>query len=434
MASNPMQRKTRNSFLLGMVITLLITGAVIALLLLMLQQKTQEIQKITQETVSVYVLNQDVKSAQTLTLDMFDLEPVDKNTIPINAIPASQAYIMDTWYLQTKEGEPACRDGYGLYLDKSGANTKINVIVEVTEDIIEGEKAYFLNIEGQLKQIEPTGKVYEDTFGKYYIDTKEENAGKMRVYRETATDKYYIYEATDENNDGQVDVRNKKYLEINNVPVLAKVNMNARTVITGDLVVQSDEVITSDTRQVQYNMITLPVDLMTNDYVDIRLKVASGQNFIIASKVQVEIPMNADGTYIADTVKVNLREDEILAMSSAIVEAYGLKGSELYMSKYVEPAMQDAAIPTYVPNAVVTTQIDANGDGKIDNPNIVENAKLELAKRYSAAASAARNQHLQQLINDAEVEVYYNNIGTSVEEQIGASITARQKYLESLNY
>ena len=37
MATNPMQRKARNSFLLGIVVTLLITGAVIAFLILQLK-------------------------------------------------------------------------------------------------------------------------------------------------------------------------------------------------------------------------------------------------------------------------------------------------------------------------------------------------------------------------------------------------------------
>ena len=157
--------------------------------------------------------------------------------------------------------------------------------------------------------------------------------------------------------------------------------MNANTVITPQLVVQSDAIVTDDTRQEEYNMIVLPVDLMTNDYVDIRLMTPGGQNFIVVSKVQVDVPMHADGTYVADTIRVDLREDEILAMSSAIVEAYGLKGSKLYVTKYVDPAMQQAAAPTYTPNAAVTAQIDANEDGNIDNPNIVEAAMKELATR-----------------------------------------------------
>ena len=45
MATNPMQRKARNSFLLGMLITLVIAGAIIALLFIQLKnykEKEQE--------------------------------------------------------------------------------------------------------------------------------------------------------------------------------------------------------------------------------------------------------------------------------------------------------------------------------------------------------------------------------------------------------
>ena len=203
--------------------------------------------------------------------------------------------------------------------------------------------------------------------------------------------------------------------------------MNANTVITSKLVVQSDEIITDDTRKEEYNMITLPIDLMTNDYVDIRLRTPGGQNFIVVAKAQVDIPMKADGTYVIDTMRVNLREDEILAMSSAIVEAYGLKGSQLYVTKYVDPAMQEAALPTYTPSAAVTAQIQSN-------PNIVDIAKEELASRYSEAAKKARNDFLQQMIDATNQEEYLDNIQEGVEQDLGTSLTTRQQYLESLNY
>ena len=41
MATNPMQRKARNSFLLGMLVMLLITGIVIAILFMQLMNKTK---------------------------------------------------------------------------------------------------------------------------------------------------------------------------------------------------------------------------------------------------------------------------------------------------------------------------------------------------------------------------------------------------------
>ena len=414
MASNPMQRKTRNSFLLGIVVTLLITGVVIAFLLLMLKQKDDELRALEEAKVSIYTLQQDVKAGQTLTSDMFGRMEVNKNTIPSNA--TSLAGVIDSWFLQTKDGEAVCRDEYGLYLDRTEKNTKIDSIMEVEQD---SDGNYYMDIEGDIKLIETTSKIQTDEHGMFYIDTQYTD--RIRVYRETVTDEYYIYKIND------TQVREKEYLAIKNVPVLARVDMNANTVMTEELVVQSDELVTDDTRQEQYNMITLPIDLMTNDYIDIRLKVPSGQNFIVVSKVQVEIPINADETYVADTIKVNLREDEILAMSSAIVEAYGLNGAELYVTKYVDPAMQEEAAPTYTPNAAVTAQMQSN-------PNIVEIAKAELASRYSEAAKKLRNDYLQQSINSMDSQEYNANISSSVEENMGSSLTTRQKYLESLNY
>lgn len=41
-------------------------------------------------------------------------------------------------------------------------------------------------------------------------------------------------------------------------------------------------------------------------------------------------------------------------MSSAIVESYMVKGSKLYATRYVEAGTQEAATPTYLPNADVT--------------------------------------------------------------------------------
>ena len=114
-------------------------------------------------------------------------------------------------------------------------------------------------------------------------------------------------------------------------------------------------------------------------------------------------------------------------MSSAIVEAYGLLGSELYVTKYVDPAMQDVAVPTYTPNAAVKAQMQAN-------PNIVDIAKEELAARYSEAAKNARNQYLQNAINSMEPQEYLGNIQEGVENEIGNSLTTRKQYLETLNF
>ena len=444
MASNPMQRKTRNSFLLGTVVTLLITGVIIVLLLLQVKQKQEQIDAEKAARRMVYVLTQDVKAGQVLTQDMFASRSIHQDSIPSDA--TSVPSVIDSWFLQTKEGEPVYTDDLGLYLylDRSGADQVSDTIIEVYENtgaqfidsngntVATGDN--YVMAGGMTEKVTSLSETKVDDYGMFFVD-KQGNDKEVRVYQEALTDEYYTLkiDTNSINTAGSV-VRVKEYIDIKDVPVLAKVDMKANTVVTEQLVVQSDERITDDTRQEQYNMITLPIDLMTGDYVDIRLKMPSGQNFVVLSKLQVEIPMNADGTYISDTIKVNLREDEILSMSSAIGEAYGVNGSELYAVKYVDPAMQAESYPTYTPNEAVTQQLglDLNNDGILDNPNLVENAKQLLATRYSNAAKAARNQYLQQAVENQEN--YLQNIESSVNENLGTSMTSRKKYLESLNY
>lgn len=434
MASNPMQRKSRNSFLLGIIVTLLITGVVIAFLFLQLKQKSDQIKEAEVAQRKVYILAQDVKAGQILTEDMFVLKKIHKDAIPSNATATVE--VIESWFLQTKEGENVCTDQYGLYLDRSDASGRASdTIIEVMENTTKefqdskGNKVavgdFYVEANGMVEKVNSLDSVTQDEYGMFFVDTQG-NDKITRVYREGATDEFYTYKIDIEtfNRTGSK-VRIKEYVDIKNVPVLARVEMYKNTVITPQLVVQSNEIVTDDTREEEYNMVVLPIDLMTNDYVDIRLMTPQGQNFIIVSKAQVTVPQNNDGTYVVDTIKVDLREDEILAMSSAIVEAYGLPGAKIYVTKYVDPAMQVAALPTYTPNAAVTAQIQAN-------PNIVEIAKQELATRYSEAAKTARNNYLQQQIDAIERDEYLKNIQKGTEGDIANSITKRKNYLETL--
>ena len=431
MASNPMQRKARNSFLLGMIVTLLIAGVIIALLFMQLKQKTDELQAEINAKRNVYVLKQDVKSGQIITEDMFETKQVNQDAIPSNA--TATASVISTWFLQTKDGKTFNTDYYnnitnqtfsqpeqGLYINEPDS------IIEVVE--IDGKKykcsdKYTGSKEG-LTEVSSREDVAQDDNGAYIVDATNSSDKITRVYQEATTGEYYIYKLdtssmTTSNNKTRV----KEYLKLQQAPVVAKVTMNKNTVVTPSLVVQSDEVVTDDVRQQEYNMVVLPVDLMTDDYIDIRLMTPSGQDFIVVSKAKVDIPTNIDGSYISDTVRVNLREDEILSMSSAIVEAYGLLGSKLYATKYVEAGMQEPSLPTYTPNAAVTAQIQSN-------PNIVSVASEELASRYSESAKKNRNDYLQSLINSSED--YNSNIQDKADEKITNQSTSRQKYLESL--
>ena len=90
---------------------------------------------------------------------------------------------------------------------------------------------------------------------------------------------------------------------------------------------------------------------------------------------------------------MNINEEQLLTMSSAIVEAYKIEGAKLYAIKYTEPGNQEAAVITYEPRKDIVTLIK-------NNPNIVKEAMTSL---YSNLTSQYRenqiNKYYDSLIN-----------------------------------
>ncbi len=360
MATNPMQRKARNSFLLGMLVTLLLAGVIIAFLVIQLKNKTDKEKAELQASVQAYVLNQDVSSGQVITTDMLTKQTVNRNLVPSNA--TSDISIIENYALQDKEGN-------NIY-------TKID--------------------NGQAK---------------LYI---EKNNREYEVKQEEETDNYYI----SRNND-------KEYLELDSVPLVAKVTMKKNTLVTTELLSKADNIVQDDVRKQEYNMIVLPTDLTTGDYIDIRVMFPNGQDFIAVAKKEVEIPL-IDGVESSDTIWINLSEDEILHMSCAIVDSAQVKGSKIYATKYTEAGMQNAATPTYPVNESTSQLLQSD-------PNVVEKAMNEMRTRYSNGNSAnLRNNYINSSIN-SQGEQSQSNLETKMEESVTNSKNSRKQYLDSLS-
>ena len=143
MATNPMQRKARNSFLLGMLVMLLISGIVIALLFMQLMSKIQEENEELANSVNAYVLNQDVSSGQVITTDMLTLQTVNKTLVPSNA--TSDISLIQNYALQDKEGN----DIYTRYRNNEPS---LYITIDGTEYQVEQEEEtenYFIKVEAK---------------------------------------------------------------------------------------------------------------------------------------------------------------------------------------------------------------------------------------------------------------------------------------------
>ena len=294
MATNPMQRRARNSFLLGMLLMLVISGVVIALLFMQLAQKNKEEKE--RVKVNVCILTEDVKSGQEITSSMIGELSVYKDLVPADA-----------------------------------------------------------------------------------TSSKNDIVGKM-----------------------------------------AKVNLKENTVLTQNLTVESEEELQNDIRKQEYNVVILPADLITGDYIDIRIMFPNGQDFIVVSKKQVDIP-NIAGEDSVDTIWVNLSEDEILHMSCAIIEAAKIPGTKIYANKYTDPGIQEAATPTYTVNDETYKTLSSN-------PNIVNVSIHNLSKRYENGNNTATRGDINQQVNAIGTDAQ-----TKVDESITNSKTVRRDYIQSLS-
>ena len=370
MATNPMQRKARNSFILGVLIATIVAALIIGLMYMKITSLKKENEKYISTTKDVFVLNQDVKSGQVLDASMFISAKV-----PITAIP-TEAEVISITGMNEILVQRSFKDTNGNNIYYSNAENKYVVKVNGKD-----KPVYMMDSEGQ-----PTPVTYL---------TAEDN-------------KYFFY--LGEGQDG------KTMLSVTTNAVVATIDLPRNTVMTTSMITRSEEMTTNDLREQEYNIIALPVELMTGDYVDIRLSLPTGEDYIVAAKKRVSIPM-ANGTYLPDTIKVNMTEQDIVVTSCAIVDNYQIEGSKLYATKYTAAGLQKEATVTYVPSNDVFNLINKD-------PNIVKKATIGILENRNRINSAIVAEDNRDRIHD--------NIKSKTEGSITSALDQRKQYLQSL--
>ena len=368
MAVNPMQKKARSSFMLGMIIAILICALLVAAYYFMVMAPQNKKEDERGGVVKAYALKQNVVSGQVITKNMLEEIEVYSTMIPANAIKdTSEFYLAD-------------EDGNLIYTKTVKVNDKEEVRM-------------YIKREGNTK--------YET------VTSKTEDQNNVLVRKEDKTEKLYITnEETEE----------KEYIKTTSLPVVAKVNLNKNTILTQGMVTPGNEEVTDDLRYVEYNMFTLPTTTSVGSVIDIRLTLPNGLDLVVVSKKEIK-------QLLGNTVGLNLTEDEILMLESAIVEAYIMEASKIYVTEYVEPGNQNALSNTYVPTEEVQKLITADG-----NNNIQELAKQKLRSRFdSSTRENIQNDKLKYY--DEQLQ----NLETGIKEQIENAKAAREAYLAGLD-
>lgn len=199
--------------------------------------------------------------------------------------------------------------------------------------------------------------------------------------------------------------------------VVAKIDLTAGTIVSNSMLSQKTEQLTKDLREQEYNMITLPTNLTTGNFIDIRLQLPDGGDYIVVSKKCVQKTN-------ATTVWLKLNEEEILSMSNAIIEYYIMAGSKLYATIYTDPGAQEAATPTYSPNETVKALM-------LNNDNITTQLQDETG-RFVKKLKDIRNTIINRELGKYS-ETGLENLEKNIQDEIKNLQESRQSYFGALN-
>lgn len=130
----------------------------------------------------------------------------------------------------------------------------------------------------------------------------------------------------------------------------------------------TENIILSELREVEYDVILINSNVINRDYVDVRIMFPNGEDFIILAKKRLTC-FEADYS----NCFLWISEEEILRMASATIDAYLYPGAKIYTTKYIEPNLQEPSLITYEPSLSNLLLIQ-------NNPNILETATDEVSK------------------------------------------------------
>jgi hypothetical protein len=128
----------------------------------------------------------------------------------------------------------------------------------------------------------------------------------------------------------------------------------------------TDKTVSSELREMEFDVINIGSNIANNDSVDIRIFYPNGESYVVLSK-KVMKGLVPDIT----NCLLWLDEEEHLRISAAIVDAGMYAGSKLYVTKYIEPNIQEASKITYTPSLSILSLIESD-------PNIVQRYSQQL--------------------------------------------------------
>lgn len=141
-----------------------------------------------------------------------------------------------------------------------------------------------------------------------------------------------------------------------------KTSLKTGTSISSDMVYAEE--LTDDMRYLDAVLHNIPVGLKSGSYVDVRITLPSGQDFISMGRKRVADINNG-------VLKLVVTEKDILTYNSMLIDSYLYTGTQLYALEYIEGGIQ-AQADTFYPISSSVLAIAQK------NPNLLEAIKSDI--------------------------------------------------------
>ncbi|HHT97953.1 MAG TPA: hypothetical protein GXZ90_08690 [Clostridiales bacterium] len=275
------------------------------------------------------------------------------------------------------------------------AKPLISIIICIIVIILSFTASYFLYIkhikEDYQAEIDKANQLINENSKTIYLTTKDLYPGD--VINDNNTIEASVFTS----------IKSEDLIDINDLgkPILINIKGNMPVYKT----MLSKNYVENDLREEQFEQFFLSVNLMENDYIDLRILYPNGEDYIVLSKKSIK-----DLSLENNICFLWLNAQEQLTISSAIVDCYLNEGTKLYTSKYIEPNIQSASITTYSPSLETMSLINSN-------PNIINIAKEGLSEKIRIElesrlydfylADPILNNEERNVINVEEEEEFY---------------------------
>lgn len=199
---------------------------------------------------------------------------------------------------------------------------------------------------------------------------------------------------------------------------IARLDLNKNTILTNSMIVDSEDRLTDDLRRQDYSHIKLNDGLEVEKYVDIRLKLKNGMDFIVASKKKIK---KLNGSIM----HLDITEVERNYLNIATVHA-DIMGGMLYTTIYVDPENQPAATVTYKPDKELQDIVEKN-------PKLVEQSAKNLEERLKEIEEQKRLEEEKKLEEQKDKEDKENKEGKEDNQEIEENVEEKKDGNDYLN-